>query len=92
MDDWEKVSTITEPYRQSVGATFSMRLCWSPDGKAVTTCNSYKKPSHTASVLERGEWDSKFDFVGHKGPVVCVRFSPGLFKQKIEAAEDAKER
>ena len=91
VDDWEKVSTITEPYRQSVGATFSMRLCWSPDGKAVTTCNSYKKPSHTASVLERGEWDSKFDFVGHKGPVVCVRFSPGLFKQKIEAAEDSKD-
>ena len=89
VDDWEKVSTITEPYRQSVGATFSMRLCWSPDGKAVTTCNAYKKPSHTASVLERGEWDSKFDFVGHKGPVVCVRFSPGLFKQKIEAVEDA---
>ena len=82
VDDWEKVATITEPYKQSVGATFSMRLCWSPDGKAVTTCNAYKKPSHTASVLERGEWDSKFDFVGHKGPVVAVRFSPGLFKKE----------
>jgi protein HIRA/HIR1 len=80
VDDWSVVSKITEPYQSSMGNTFSMRLDWSPDGKAVTTCNSYKKPSHTASVLERGDWGSKFDFVGHKGPVVTVRFSPALFK------------
>jgi protein HIRA/HIR1 len=80
VDDWSVVSKITEPYQSSLGATFSLRLCWSPDGKAVTTCNSYKKPSHTASVLERGDWGSKFDFVGHKGPVVTVRFSPALFR------------
>jgi protein HIRA/HIR1 len=80
VDDWSVVSKITEPYQSSMGATFSLRLCWSPDGKAVTTCNSYKKPSHTASVLERGDWGSKFDFVGHKGPVVTVRFSPALFR------------
>ena len=79
VDDWSIVSRITEPYQASMGATFSLRLCWSPDGKAVTTCNSYKKPVHCASVLERGDWGSKFDFVGHKGPVVAVRFSPALF-------------
>lgn len=78
-DDWTQVAKVEEPYQASMGATFSMRLCWSPDGKAVTTCNSYKKPSHTASVLERGSWGSNFDFVGHKGPVVAVRFSPVLF-------------
>lgn len=78
-DDWTQVAKVEEPYQASMGATFSMRLCWSPDGKAVTTCNSYKKPSHTASVLERGTWGSNFDFVGHKGPVVAVRFSPRLF-------------
>ena len=74
MDDWSVVSKITEPYQSSLGATFSLRLCWSPDG-AVTTCNSYKKPSHTASVLERGDWGSKFT-VGHKGPVVTVDSAP----------------
>ena len=78
-DDWTQVAKVKEPYKASMGATFSMRLCWSPDGKAVTTCNSYKKPSHTASVLERSTWESNFDFVGHKGPVVAVRFSPVLF-------------
>ena len=78
-DDWTQVAKVKDPYKASMGATFSMRLCRSPDGKAVTTCNSYKKPSHTASVLERGTWDSNFDFVGHKGPVVAVRFSPVLF-------------
>ena len=87
VDDWSVVSKITEPYQSSMGATFSLRLSWSPDGKAVTTCNSYKKPSHTASVLERGDWGSKFDFVGHKGPVVTVRFSPALFK--AEEKQDA---
>jgi len=78
-DDWTQVAKVEEPYQQSMGATFSLRLCWSPDGKAVTTCNSYKKPSHTASVLERSTWGSNFDFVGHKGPVVAVKFSPVLF-------------
>ena len=89
VDDWSVVSKITEPYQSSMGATFSLRLCWSPDGKAVTTCNSYKKPSHTASVLERGDWGSKFDFVGHKGPVVTVRFSPALFKSEEKEKQDA---
>ena len=89
VDDWSVVSKITEPYQSSMGATFSLRLCWSPDGKAVTTCNSYKKPSHTASVLERGDWGSKFDFVGHKGPVVTVRFSPALFKPAPKKGADS---
>ena len=34
VDDWSVVSKITEPYQSSMGATFSLRLCWSPDGKA----------------------------------------------------------
>ena len=89
VDDWSVVSKITEPYQSSMGATVSLRLCWSPDGKAVTTCNSYKKPSHTASVLERGDWGSKFDFVGHKGPVVTVRFSPALFKPAPKKGADS---
>ena len=91
VDDWSVVSKITEPYQSSMGATFSLRLCWSPDGKAVTTCNSYKKPSHTASVLERGDWGSKFDFVGHKGPVVTVRFSPALFRPSDAGADGKKD-
>ena len=92
VDDWSVVSKITEPYQSSMGATFSLRLCWSPDGKAVTTCNSYKKPSHTASVLERGDWGSKFDFVGHKGPVVTVRFSPALFRPNDAGADGKKDK
>ena len=92
VDDWSVVSKITEPYQSSMGATFSLRLCWSPDGKAVTTCNSYKKPSHTASVLERGDWGSKFDFVGHKGPVVTVRFSPALFRPDVVGADGKKDK
>jgi protein HIRA/HIR1 len=92
VDDWSVVSKITEPYQSSMGATFSLRLCWSPDGKAVTTCNSYKKPSHTASVLERGDWGSKFDFVGHKGPVVTVRFSPALFRPDDKGADGKQDK
>ena len=81
-DDWTQVAKVEEPYQASMGATFSMRLCWSPDGKAVTTCNAYKKPSHTAAALERGTWGDNFNFVGHKGPVVAVRFSPVLFQDQ----------
>ena len=80
VDDWSVVTKITEPYKASMGATFSLRLCWSPDGSGLTSCNSYKKPTHTANVMQRGLWDSTYNFVGHKAPVVAVRFSPELFR------------
>ena len=65
VDDWEKVSTITERIDNRLKRRL-VCVCVGVQTERVTTCNSYKKPSHTASVLERGEWDSKFDFVGHK--------------------------
>eukprot|EP00850_Spirogloea_muscicola_P023746 SM000385S14624 [mRNA] locus=s385:59758:64250:- [translate_table: standard] len=63
-----------------VGATFFRRLGWSPCGTFLTTTNSYEAPSHTAAVICRGTWNTPFSFVGHRAPVVVVRYGPYLLK------------
>jgi len=55
-EDWTPVARLTEPYKRSKGSTYSLRLCWSPDGQSVTTTNGYDHNNPTAPVLMRGEW------------------------------------
>lgn len=59
VEDWTQLARITEPYTRSVGETFSLRLCWRPDGRALTTVNSHQGTTCTAAVLERGEWKAR---------------------------------
>jgi len=66
-----------------VGSTFFRRLGWSPCGHFIATTHGFQNPSHTAPVLERGEWMASFDFVGHNAPVVAVRFNHSMFR-KVE--------
>jgi hypothetical protein len=58
-EDWTQVAKVTEPFTRSVGATFSLRPCWSPDGRALTTVNSHQGPTQTAAVLDRGDWKAR---------------------------------
>eukprot|EP00850_Spirogloea_muscicola_P015169 SM000114S24132 [mRNA] locus=s114:115169:120348:- [translate_table: standard] len=78
--DWSLAARIRGPYDRSVGATFFRRLSWSPCGTFLTTTNSYEAPSHTAAVICRGTWTTPFSFVGHRAPVVVVRYGPYLLK------------
>lgn len=55
-EDWTMVERVTGPYARSKGSTYSLRLCWSPDGQSVTTTNSYDSADPTAAVLKRGDW------------------------------------
>lgn len=64
-----------------VGSTFFRRLGWSPCGHFIATTHGFQNPSHTAPVLERGEWMASFDFVGHNAPVVAVRFNHTMFRK-----------
>jgi protein HIRA/HIR1 len=64
-----------------VGSTFFRRLGWSPCGHFIATTHGFQNPSHTAPVLERGEWMASFDFVGHNAPVVAVRFNHSMFRK-----------
>ncbi|XP_024539552.1 protein HIRA isoform X1 [Selaginella moellendorffii] len=80
--DWAAVHRAEGPWRKSVGSTFFRRLSWSPCGHFIITTHGYENPSHTAQVLERGDWSGTFNFVGHNAPVVAVRFNHSMFRKQ----------
>ncbi len=80
-EDWAVAARIRDPFERSQGSTYSLRLGWSPDGRALTAVNSSQHGIHTAVVLDRGSWARSFNFVGHKAPVVAVRFNQRLFRR-----------
>ncbi|CAM6104964.1 unnamed protein product [Calypogeia fissa] len=86
---WNAVHKAEGPWEKTVGSTFFRRLAWSPCGHFITTTHGYQEPSHTAPVLERGEWCTSFDFVGHNAPVVAVRYNHSMFR-KMPSAETKK--
>lgn len=78
---WNAVHKAEGPWEKTVGSTFFRRLAWSPCGHFITTTHGFQEPSHTAPVLERGEWCTSFDFVGHNAPVVAVRYNHSMFRK-----------
>ncbi|KAH8971705.1 hypothetical protein BDL97_02G157900 [Sphagnum fallax] len=90
--NWGLVQRVEGPYDKTVGSTFFRRLGWSPCGHFIATTHGFQNPSHTAPVLERGEWLASFDFVGHNAPVVAVRFNHSMFRKQIHRLpSDGKE-
>ena len=80
IESWEPVRTIKDPFVKCVGSTFHLRLDWSPHGLYLIAANAWKEPCHTAVVVDRSKsWDCSYNIVGHKSPVVTVRFNPKLF-------------
>ena len=100
VEDWTRVAVIREPFLRTQGsATFSLRLCWSPDGRTLTAPNSTNNGQCTAAVLDRETWKARRRrgacrstaaltrgrrqcsnyVVGHKQPIVTVRFNGRLF-------------
>ena len=80
-EDWAVAARVRDPFLRSLGSTYSLRLGWSPDGRALTVVNSSQNGILTATVLDRGTWARSFTFVGHKAPVVAVRFNARLFRR-----------
>ncbi|KAA8494168.1 Protein HIRA [Porphyridium purpureum] len=89
--DWKKETQVSGTLKDAVlhenNITFFLRLSWSPCGSVLVGTNGFKKPhAHVASMFLREKaFSETLDFVGHKDPVVCSRFSPRLFtRQKID--------
>nr|XP_024398569.1 protein HIRA-like isoform X2 [Physcomitrium patens] len=82
------VKKVEGPWEKTVGSTFFRRLGWSPCGHFIATTHGFQNPSHTAPVLERGEWMASFDFVGHNAPVVAVRFNHSMFRKVKKTSVD----
>jgi len=59
-EDWSRVAVIRQPFLRTVGnSTFSLRLCWSPDGRTLTATNSTNNGQRTAAVLDRETWKAR---------------------------------
>ncbi|KAG6548535.1 hypothetical protein Mapa_010023 [Marchantia paleacea] len=86
--NWSMIHRAEGPWEKTVGFTFSRRLAWSPCGHFITTTHGFQEPSHTAPVLERGEWCTSFDFVGHNAPVVAVRYNHSMFRKAPDSKKN----
>ncbi len=79
-EDWTQLEVVKDPFKRWIASTFSLRMSWSPEGQFLTVVNCFQSPSHTAAVLQRGNWNSQLTyFVGHKAPVVAASCNPHLF-------------
>ncbi|XP_024632384.1 protein HIRA isoform X2 [Medicago truncatula] len=88
--DWSLAHRTDGHWSKSLGSTFFRRLGWSPCGHFITTTHGFKKPRHSAPVLERGEWSATFDFLGHNAPIIVVRFNHFLFKKNSSNTQEGK--
>ncbi len=81
-NDWKEVKQIREPFKKCGGTTHVLRLSWSPDGKFIVTAHALNNDGPTAQIIERGDWKTGIDFVGHRKAVEVVSFNPHLFVKK----------
>ena len=86
-EDWSPAKRVTGRFEKAISNSFFRRLHWAPDGETLVCPHAYQQPSHTATVLDRSDFESKFDLVGHKQAVVCVRFSPAIYERGEGAAK-----
>lgn len=70
--DWREETVITEPFTECGGTTHVLRLSWSPDGQYLVSAHAMNGGGPTAQIIEREEWKTEKDFVGHRKAVTCV--------------------
>ena len=76
--DWTEEAVITEPFAECGGTTHVLRLCWSPDGQFLVSAHAMNNLGSVAQIIERQDWTSNRDFVGHRKAIACVRFNPNI--------------
>ena len=77
--DWKEEKQITQPFKKCGGTTHVLRLSWSPDGKYIVSAHALNNDGPTAQIIERADWKTRMDFVGHRKAVEVVCFNPHLF-------------
>ncbi|KAL1422640.1 hypothetical protein MTO96_021854 [Rhipicephalus appendiculatus] len=76
--DWQQECVITDPFVECGGTTHILRLNWSPDGQYLVSAHAMNNAGPTAQIVERDNWRTNKDFVGHRKAVTCVRFNPHI--------------
>lgn len=78
-NDWKEEKQISAPFKHCGGTTHVLRLSWSPDGKYLVSAHALNNDGPTAQIIERSDWKTGMDFVGHRKAVEVVCFNPHLF-------------
>ena len=82
--DWKEEASITSPFQKCGGTTHVLRLSWSPDGRFIVSAHSLNNDGPTAHIIDRNNWKTGMDFVGHRKAIEVVCFNPHLFTKGEE--------
>ena len=79
--DWGMEAQVSGPFKKCGGTTHMLRLDWSPDGRYIVSAHSLNNDGPTAHIIDRNDWKTGMDFVGHRKAIEVVRFNPNFFSK-----------
>ena len=79
--DWNEEAKITTPFKKCSGNTHVLRLDWSPDARYIVSAHALNNDGPTAHIIDRNEWSTGMDFVGHRKAIEVVRFNSNFFSK-----------